>query len=246
MNHFRRDAPLSVVSPANFYSVDDLAIISDIKTYIADPTFPCVGAKAALAQGNVNFRIYDSIADASATTSLHFDLMEYVQTIDLNGPQIQSFAAIFKHSVDGGEEAFETRLWTQLSMLYEQSKGLQIDWNKEVSPDPDSPHFSMSIAGHPFFVVGMHGQASREARRTPYPTLVFNSNLQFDRLRADGRYDKLKAIIRQREIKFNGSVNPMLDDHGRTSEARQYSGRNLPADWVCPFHAKADAGKISK
>jgi uncharacterized protein len=30
----------------------------------------------------------------------------------------------------------------------------------------------------------------------------------------------------------------MLDSFGESSEARQYSGRTVPADWACPFHPR--------
>jgi hypothetical protein len=35
-----------------------------------------------------------------------------------------------------------------------------------------------------------------------------------------------------------GSVNPMLARHGETSEARQYSGRVVEADWRCPLQGR--------
>jgi hypothetical protein len=39
---------------------------------------------------------------------------------------------------------------------------------------------------------------------------------------------------------LQGSLNPNLADFGEQSEARQYSGRATEADWVCPFHRRAD------
>jgi len=233
-----KSLPVSVVSPENFYTIEDLSAVKKIRDYIAKPDFPCVGAKAALVQGNVEFRVYRDLADSGSATGLLFDLLTYVQTIDLDDPRIQSFVAIFPETDRVNEEEFETLLFDRLGDLSRESEFLDFGWHEDVSPDPSNPHFSMSIAGHPFFVVGMHPNASRNARRTPFPVLVFNSNLQFDRLKADGRYDKLKAEIRKREIKFNGSINPMLNDHGRSSEARQYSGRKLPKNWSCPMQFK--------
>ena len=58
----------------------------------------------------------------------------------------------------------------------------------------------------------------------------------FERLRAEGRYGKLRAAITARDIELAGSPNPMLAVHGASSEARQYSGRRRGADWICPFH----------
>lgn len=230
----------SQLSPSVFYKTGELQAISQIKAFIAAPDFPCVGAKAALAQGAVTFRVYDELAGVKDATRLHFDLLEYVQTLNADDPRIQSFVAIFSVADIPTEIEFEDRLFRQLRYLADESDLLSLEWNSEVSSDPDNPHFSMSIAGHPFFIVGMHPRSSRAARRTPIPVLVFNSNLQFNKLREDGRYDKLKAIIRQRELDINGSINPMLDDFGRSSEARQYSGRQLEEDWKCPFRPDAN------
>ena len=93
----------------------------------------------------------------------------------------------------------------------------------------------MSAGGKGFFVIGMHPGASRLARRFQCPVLVFNLHSQFEQLRADGRYDKLRSTIVARDIAFSGSGNPMLATYGQRSEARQYSGRRVDDDWVCPF-----------
>ncbi|MGL6044751.1 MAG: YqcI/YcgG family protein, partial [Sandaracinobacteroides sp.] len=77
--------------------------------------------------------------------------------------------------------------------------------------------------------------ASRPARRFRYPALVFNLHAQFETLRADGRYEPLRETILARDVELAGSINPMLARHGRISEARQYSGRAVDADWECPF-----------
>ena len=225
----------SNVSPETFYDTSKLKAIKDIQTYVLDRSFPCVGAKAALSQDNICFRVYEKLADKATTSTLHLDILEYVRTLDLDDARIRSFVAVFNGELMSSEEHFEGLLWEQLKLLHKMDAGLDLKWNENVSEDPDSPHFSLSLANHPFFVVGMHGKASRNARRTPYPVLVFNSNLQFEKLRADGRYDKMKEIIRKRELEINGSINPMLDDFGDSSEARQYSGKAHPAQWKCPF-----------
>ena len=55
--------------------------------------------------------------------------------------------------------------------------------------------------------------------------LVFNLHSQFEELKASGRYDHMRDLIRGRDVELQGSVNPMVADHGEQSEARQYSGR---------------------
>ena len=65
--------------------------------------------------------------------------------------------------------------------------------------------------------------------------MIFNLHDQFERLRAEGRYEKLRGSILDRDEHYSGSLNPMLSRHGEQSEARQYSGRAVDNDWGCPF-----------
>ena len=65
--------------------------------------------------------------------------------------------------------------------------------------------------------------------------MVFNLHAQFEMLREQGRYEKLRRSILDRDFQLTGSANPMLARHGETSEARQYSGRVVDNDWQCPF-----------
>jgi uncharacterized protein len=67
---------------------------------------------------------------------------------------------------------------------------------------------------------------------------VFNLHDQFEQLRAQGRYEKLRASIVERDVALAGAPNPMLARHGTVSEARQYSGRVVPADWKCPYSGR--------
>jgi FPC/CPF motif-containing protein YcgG len=73
------------------------------------------------------------------------------------------------------------------------------------------------------------------ARRFPNPTLVFNLHDQFERLREEGRYEKMREKILTRDKEIAGDINPMLARHGEASEARQYSGRQVGPEWKCPF-----------
>ena len=107
----------------------------------------------------------------------------------------------------------------------------------------ESPDFSLSFAGEAFFVVGLHPQASRPARRFRAPVLVFNMHEQFERLRAEGRYERMRSTILVRDERLAGSINPMLQRHGESSEARQYSGRSVDENWRCPFAPKGIAAQ---
>jgi FPC/CPF motif-containing protein YcgG len=117
------------------------------------------------------------------------------------------------------------------------------NWAPGVSSDPAAADFSFSIAGRAFFVVGLHPHASRLARRAPMPCIAFNFHDQFVQLRASGKYERLQRLIRARDVALQGDANPVLAGFGEASEARQYAGRALGADWACPFQAGVPRGR---
>lgn len=117
------------------------------------------------------------------------------------------------------------------------------DWAQGVSSDPASSDFSFSIGGRAFFVVGLHPHASRLSRRSPAPCIAFNFHDQFEQLRASGKYDTMQRAIRARDVALQGDVNPVLSRFGESSEARQYSGRAVGANWGCPFRSGVAHGR---
>ncbi len=136
------------------------------------------------------------------------------------------------------ETQFEALLWRRLQSLHHLDNQAGVGWAEDVSNDPASPQFSMSVGGAAYFVVGLHPGASRAARRFNRPALIFNPHDQFKRLQADGRYAQIKKTVRARDTKIDGDINPMLADFGEASEALQYSGRRVGGDWRCPFKPK--------
>ncbi len=69
--------------------------------------------------------------------------------------------------------------------------------------------------------------------------LAFNPHAQFRRLTEDGLYERLRTVVRDRDIAIQGHVNPMLAEHGDASEAAHDSGREVFAGWDCPFRTRA-------
>jgi uncharacterized protein len=214
------------------------SIEAKLSAFIRSDRFPCVGAKSALARGELVVSVFDDITVPADDIDLREDLLRFSQGLDRRGPVVQSFVAVFQGPSKLTERDFEKALWNRLQCLHNLDAVTGAPWAPGTSPDPASPHFSVSVCGESFFVIGLHPHASRPARRFTCPALVFNSHDQFERLRADGRFDQMKAIIREREETAAGSINPMLSDFGERSEARQYSGREVSDDWICPFKPK--------
>ena len=201
---------------------------------IRDIAFPCVGAKAAAARGNLAIVHARSLASAWNDLEIHEKLLEWSASIK-GSEELHSFAVVFEGPECLDEETFEQLLWQRLQSLADKDAWKGQRYDKAVNADVDHPHFSLSFGGEGFFVVGLHPNASRPARRFSNPVLVFNLHRQFVRLREEGRYGRMHERIMARDKALAGSTNPMLADHGTASAARQYSGRIVSADWKCPF-----------
>lgn len=212
---------------------DELA--ARLQSFIAEPEFPCVGAKSALARGTLKIVPARDLTSAWNDVQIHDELLEWAFAYRRDPAGLRSLAVVFEGPTDLCEEAFERCMWDRLQSLADKDVWRGQDYDKAVSPDPDDPHFSLSFGGEGFFVVGLHPHASRPARRFPFPTLVFNLHDQFARLREEGKYERMREAIITRDVELAGSPNPMLQRHGEASEAAQYSGRLVTDDWQCPF-----------
>lgn len=207
----------------------------ELLAVIADDSYPCVGAKSAMARGTLRTLVCHSLESAWDDVRIHSELLEWSRAYHQDPGGLRSLAVVFEGPLDLDEERFETAMWKRLQSLADKDEWRGQPYDRSVSPNPDDPHFSLSFGGAAFFVIGLHPNASRPARRVPRPTLVFNLHVQFERLREEGRYERMREKIIERDVAFAGSVNPMLTRFGETSEARQYSGRVVGEDWRCPF-----------
>jgi FPC/CPF motif-containing protein YcgG len=214
----------------------------DLRAFLLDPQFSCVGAKAAFNGGTYRMGVYSDMADTGALAGLARDLSAFVQEQESLGSDFTTFMASFLGPHVKDEAGFEAHLWDTLQTLYDVDR-LYSPSDPGASDDPASGEFGFSFAGRAFFVVGLHPASSRLARRFAWPTLVFNAHSQFDHLKADGRYGKMQAAIRARELSWQGSLNPNLAAFGEASEARQYAGRAVEDEWRCPFHVHAAEGR---
>lgn len=209
--------------------------------FVRSPEFPCVGAKSALAKDQMRFIVGRDIRSAWDDLRILPGLLDLAQSYRADPVLFQSLIVLFEEDADLDEAAYETNLWERLQSLTAKDEWLGQQPDPRVSHDPDDPHFSLSFGGEAFFVVGLHPGASRPARRFERPALVFNLHDQFERLREEGRYEKLRASIIDRDVAIAGAPNPMLARHGSISEARQYSGRAVGEDWRCPFAGRSGA-----
>jgi FPC/CPF motif-containing protein YcgG len=211
------------------------------RAFVRDQAFPCVGAKSAIGRGQMKFVVARDIRSSWDDLRIYAALLEFATDYRAAPTLFQSFVVLFEQPDQCSEDQFERCLWSRVQSLADKDAWHGQDYDPRVSADPASPHFSLSFGGEGFFVVGLHPDASRPARRFARPALVFNLHDQFERLRAEQRYEPLRENIIKRDLAMAGSENPMLARHGEISEARQYSGRAVEGDWNCPFSAKPKA-----
>lgn len=204
---------------------------------ILGPEYPCLGARSVFKRERATVVLHGDLEAPETARTLLEQLREYAAAVDPEEGFV-SFVAGFRGPEVRDEKHFEEMLWGLLQRLHDVDEQ---PWAPEVSADPNDPHFAFSVAGTPFFIVGLHPKASREARRMPLPVLVFNLHEQFESLREEGGFERMRDTIRRRDEELQGSINPMVSDHGETSEARQYSGRKLEKAWEAPFEPDPEA-----
>lgn len=213
-------------------------IREDFLRVVAAPDYSCLGARSSLRTEGLRVELYGPMSSLATTIALARDLAAFTRRTAMASGFV-AMVALFAEPAPESEDEFERRLWAQLIDLRARDDS---ERPPNVSPDPDDARYAFSFAGSPFFVIGMHPESSRLARRVAWPALVFNPHRQFSALRQTDRFESLRAAIRKREIALQGTLNPNLADMGEASEARQYSGRAAEADWRCPFHHPTDDG----
>ncbi len=222
--------------------IDKQAIIEQYLSFIDIKEFPCIAAKAALARKNVTCMVADNMACPKDDTDIIRFLNDFVDEFRSSVDTYHSAAIIFAGPDINNEEIFDELLWERLQAL-EILDAKSYDYDGRVDADPSSAKFSFSIKGEAFYIIGLHPASSRVARRFMYPTLVFNPHVQFEQLRVTSKYDNMKNSVRRRDVAYSGSVNPMLEDFGQSSEVYQYSGRKYDENWQCPLkitHAQVE------
>lgn len=212
---------------------DALDLKKKFEAFIIDDNHPCIMAQTVFSMDQVELYSYPDFGTPETARAILSDLEKYISNYDFESKDFKTFLAVFPDSKDYSEIEFERKLWKQLQNLHVADN---VAWDEEVSQDPESEHFSFSLGGRAFYIVGMHPGASRLARKSPYPAIAFNLHWQFEKLREMGTYDNVRDKIRERDQELQGSINPMLEDFGNKSEAKQYSGRKVSEEWKCPFH----------
>ena len=215
------------------------SIIEAYKAFLANKDFPCIAARAALANQHIKCMVADNMACPKDDVAILNFLYDFIAGYRRSNNAFHSAAIIFKGPEINNEAIFDTVLWQRLQSLSDLDVK-NYDYDHRVSADPCSANFSFSIGEEAFFVIGLHPASSRASRQFAYPALAFNPHAEFEKLRTAKKYEPMKEVVRKRDIHYSGSVNPMLKDFGEASEVIQYSGKNYEQDWQCPLGKRSD------
>lgn len=232
------ETTLDLLGRMDLAHASEADVLRAMELMVTHAEFPCLGAKSVFRRGSVAHVVLDDMDDPTVPARLLERLGAFAD--DIEGESgFHSFIATFRGPLPTNEADFEASLFGLLQRLHDADDQ---SWADGVGSDPTDPHFGFSAGGNPYFIVGLHPAASRVARRAPLPTLVFNPHGQFEELRAEGRFDGMRTTIRRRDENLQGFVNPMVADHGESTEALQYSGRQHPAGWEPPLEVKPVTG----
>ena len=219
--------------PVSFDNSDRLAL--EFREFLAKPDFPCLGAKSAQARGQIQFLVARDITSGWDDLRIYSALFNFVELYRSRPAFFQSLVVLFRGPGTLDELHYEAFLWERIQSLTDKDNWHGQTHDPRVSADPANPHFSVSFANEGFFLVGLHPNASRPARRFTVPAIVFNPHDQFEKLRKIGSFEGMRKKISNRDEALAGSRNPMLQTFGDSSEAPQYSGRIVKKGWKCPY-----------
>ncbi|KYG62845.1 hypothetical protein AZI87_16375 [Bdellovibrio bacteriovorus] len=214
--------------------MDISQVESDIHNLISQKNYPCIAAVQALFKKELIFDTYSSFGSGESARTLAANLIAFKEKQRSQKIQNLTYFAIFPQDSVNSEEEFEMKLWNELSAMWNHPN-IAGNWDPTFSDNPEDKNFCFSLDGSAYFVVGLHPLSSRLSRRLPYPALVFNLYSQFHELQEQGLYQPMIKLNRQRDERFQGSVNPMAELHNDVWEAIQFSGRANSSDWKCPF-----------
>lgn len=205
-----------------------------LNQHILNSKFPCIMAKTVLKKGHISYNELNNLTENDETSVIIKRLYDFVDDYRANPEKLRSFILTLDDPAYANFENFEAVFWKFLKDLNAEDKK-QYQHDPRVSSDPNSSDFSFSLKGEAFFILVLHPQSPRLARKFVKPTIVFNLHQQFEDLRNKGLFKKIRNVIRQRDRLLQGFINPMLADFGEKSEVFQYLGRKYELSAPCPL-----------
>lgn len=189
----------------------------NLSNFILNPRFPCIMAKSVLKIGFISSHEL-SVMDPKSFLELAYRFVEKYRS---DPRRLSSLVVSFTDSSFKDFKQFEAQFWPFLKAVRKEDSHPA---DPRVSSDPNSEKFSFSVKGEAFFILALHPDSPRFARRFSVPTIVFNPHVQFEELKRKGLFKNIQKVIRKKDEILQGR-NPMLQDFGEKSEVFQYLGK---------------------
>jgi FPC/CPF motif-containing protein YcgG len=194
------------------------------KGFAGAQDFPCLAGRSIARTDQYAFCAYPDMKDPKIAQGLMHDMIRFQQEFGIphdpiaQGHRFRSFVATFRsplpHTPIEGAEA----LYELLGNMHEVNKK-HYGWADGFSNNTDSPNFGYSSGDSAFFIASFHPGAYDVSRKSDINFVVFNSHAMLDALKAEGKFERLRDVIRKRQE----HVHPYLGDHGEVLEWRQYA-----------------------
>src|SRR5690349_6148002 len=94
----------------------------ELLSSISEATFPCVGAKSALARGQLRVIVGHSLASAWDDLKIHSELLDWVRAYRTDASGLRSLAVVFDGPTDLSEKQFEQLMWARLQSFADKDE----------------------------------------------------------------------------------------------------------------------------
>lgn len=133
-------------------------INEQFRALVLSHDFPCVMAKSVVRTNRYWLALYDELGSTIDARRNRQDLYEYNSEFpeSRDPAEFASFVSVFRSPSFGAEVEFERQLWTHLQAMHDEDR-LEYTWDPTVSRDPENPHFSFSVGGRAYYIVGTSG-----------------------------------------------------------------------------------------
>lgn len=202
-----------------------MELVNGLRNYIGEKSFPCIMAKALLKQGILRTCLIKNFDDVREQGETLKEIYRFIEIFKQDRNKLCSFMIFAEDEKLKNFGYFEESFWKFLSSL-SQIDHQTFPHDQSVSSDPTKPNFSYSLGSEAFFILALHPQSERIARRFHTPVIVFNPHFQFEKMRSNGVFKKIRNTIRKRDLLLQDGPNSMLEDFGVKSEVYQYLAKS--------------------
>ena len=134
----------------------------ELRARIAEPDFPCVGAKSALARGTLKTLVCHSLASGWDDLRIHRELMDWADGYKADPTGLRSLAVVFAQPLDLDEPTFERLMWERIQSLADKDHWLGQPYDERMREKIIARDIELAGTINP--MLARHGEAS-EARQ---------------------------------------------------------------------------------